>query len=213
MAEVDVVKSRHKKGIVGILQSYGLINMLCSIPAVSTFLFSISFIVFLCFSPSINIYDVLVHLSDLSLTIFPNLLGFSLGGYALIIGFGNTALLKSMTKTKNETDQTIFQRMNGIFAFGLLLQVFELLFAFIVKFIVAIGSSSTIPFFLNHLLVCQIINLFGCFMLTLCASWSLAIIPYIVSNVFLFGQMHHLYLTKERIIEDRRKEAAKQNEA
>ncbi len=212
MKETDPVKARHKKGIIGIIQSYGLSNIIWSFPSITSLLLSILVVGFLYFNQQYNSHDILIKLSDLSLLIYPSLLGFSLGGYALIIGFGNTSLLKSMTRTKTDKDFTIFQRMNGIFAFGLLLQVLELIFAFIIKFTNILEGSNRISFFLTHPNISQILNLGGNFLLLWWACWSLIMIPFIVSNVFLFGQMHHLYLTKQRMIEDRQKEAEKQKE-
>lgn len=117
-------------------------------------------------------------------SLFPNLIGFSLGGYAIIVAFGNTDFLKKIAKS----GKPYYEELNAIFAFSILLQVLVLFISLIAEIYVEILKNIKISLDYN---LYQIGNL--CFnSLTLFfIIWSLSLIPYVISNIFIFGETHH----------------------
>jgi hypothetical protein len=130
---------------------------------------------------------------DKSVSIFPSMLGFNLGGYALIIGFGNSELMKSLTTVAPNKKVSSFQMLSAVFAFSILLQLLSFIFAFLSDYFIKLGFST------NSLFLSELINTFFSSILILISLWSLLFIPILVFNIFSFGQAYHFSLTRQRI--------------
>lgn len=198
MTELDLknLETNHKMGLSGIKSAYPIKSILSSYPFCISLLISTILAIFL--YQNKDLYLLLSNTVDLVISIFPNILGFNLGGYALIIGFGNTNLLESMTQKDDEDNSTIFQQINGIFAFSILLQSLTFITGFIVRFLFSLNVTSNITTS-NNTNFCTII------FLLFFALWSLTMIPFLVVNVFTFGQMHHFFLSISRLKEKKNK--------
>ncbi|OHD09594.1 MAG: hypothetical protein A2Y41_04725 [Spirochaetes bacterium GWB1_36_13] len=141
-----------------------------------------------------NLYDIFIDFNNLIISIFPNLLGFTLGGYALIIGFGNKELLKKFTIKSSKSPNSLFQKINSVFAYAIIIQVITL-------------GSSIIIFLINKIKIKsdfhQYVNSFGLFLVSFFTTYSLLLLYKMVINVFDFGQLHHFDLITRRLHEKR----------
>lgn len=194
---LEDIKRDHPTSYRGIIRAYSWRDIKESRPYIFSLVLSLLFLLLVCFS-SKNLYQMIEFWKNQILSILPNLLGFNLGGYALIIGFGNTDLVSSLTK-KKKGKPSVFQKLSGIFAFTLVLQSFAFLLAYIIDVFMELefyALSYTIYIIVNSI-VLSLISFLG--------FWSILILPNLVINVFTLGQMHHLHLTKKRLIESRDK--------
>lgn len=191
------LKNNHNSSLKGILHGYPLKDIFRSVPfwlsLVLTFL-----ILLLTYISKKDSLEILKYWIGQNLSIFPNFLGFSLGGYALIVGFGNTALIQSITKMTTSTKASVFQKLNSIFAFSLLAQLAAFLVSLGVNYFIqldfkAVNETSYI-----------VVNLSTLFVAAFLSIWCVLIIPYIVLGIFNFGQMHHLHLTINRLKDENR---------
>ena len=190
--EAKKIREDHPTSFRGIYKSYSIKDVYESKPFWGSII-STLVLGWLFFFSDKNFYELLVVINEKVINLYPNLLGFNLGGYALIIGFGNNDLIKSLTKKGKNKKNSIFQRLNGIFAFTLILQAFVLIFAFITELVLSLNLdaySDSIYYFTNG---------FSLFVLTFFGLWGILILPILIANVFTFGQLHHFSLTKERI--------------
>jgi len=204
------LKERHKMGLKGILYIQNWKIIVKKIPfratVIATFLTTILFTI-----SKKSSYEILDYLIQMGLSVLPNLLGFSLGGYALIVGFGNTSLIKRMTRKLNKENASLFQKLSAIFAFGLLLQIASLSGAFFVGMIYKLDISLwQFSPFRNKLY--SVLNFIACTLLIFIYYWTFFILPFIVTNIFSFGQTHHFYLTVEKITEDRQSNSEERND-
>jgi hypothetical protein len=78
-----------------------------------------------------SILELIELVVDLIVTIIPSLLGFVLGGYAILIGISNIAIVS----VKIDSNLTLYQKISTVFSISLIMQLFLLVFAFIVKFV------------------------------------------------------------------------------
>jgi hypothetical protein len=195
----DKIKKDHPMSYKGILYSYSWDDIKESKPFTISLAFSIFLFILSLYSKK-ELFDIISFWSNQILTIFPNLLGFNLGGYALIVGFGNTELIQSLTQKKPEKKTSVFQKLSGIFGFTLLLQSITFSLAFIFNFIIQLGFDTSIK------VIYVLINSIAIIVISFSGLWGLFILPSLIVNVFTFGQMHHLYLTKKRLIEKMDKE-------
>lgn len=192
------IKNEHPTSYKGIFMAYNWKDIRESYPFIASISLSILFLLSSMFSTK-NFFEILSIWTNQILTIFPNLLGFNLGGYAIIIGFGNTDLLQALTKKRKEKKTSIFQKLSGVFAFTLMLQCVAFALAFIVNFSIQLDFGTKIES------LSTTINIFAILVLSFLGLWGLLILPVLVANVFTFGQMHHLLLTKNEFWKLKRK--------
>jgi hypothetical protein len=71
---------------------------------------------------------------DLSIAILPNLLGFTLGGFAIFIGFGDARFREALAKKDpDQNKETIYVRLCATFVHFILVQVAALIYAVVAK--------------------------------------------------------------------------------
>ena len=66
---------------------------------------------------------------DLTISILPNVLGFSLGGYAILLAFGDEKFRFIISGPDNDGTPSPFMKMNGAFIHFIVIQIFAILFA------------------------------------------------------------------------------------
>ncbi|WP_020603150.1 hypothetical protein [Spirosoma spitsbergense] len=197
MNDNDQIKKDHPFSYKGIMHAYDAKEIGESIPFWVSIALAVTTLVITWLS-SKSFYEILIFWTEQIMAVFPNLLGFNLGGYALIVGFGNGSLLKAMTRKNAGKKSTIFQKLSGVFAFSILLQLAAFIAAFLITFLNKFEFKS------NSQITVDSVNALLVFILSFLGFWGLLIIPNLVSNVFTFGQMHHSLLTIERIKSERR---------
>lgn len=189
--EKQQIKSQHPTSYRGIFYSYDLKEIRESRPFQISVALCVCLFVISLLSKKTSL-ELVTFWSSQIMTIFPNLLGFNLGGYALIIGFGNTDLIEAMTEKSKSQKISVFQKLSGIFAFAILLQLTGFMSAFLVNF--AINLQFVAP----NIFVFNIVNSIATILLSFLAIWGILILFNLVANVFSFGQGHHLKLTIQR---------------
>lgn len=196
----EILKERHPNGIKGILFMHSWTKIRRGLPFKGAIVGTLIGMLLLCLSNKDN-YKLLRELLEISLSIMPNLLGFSLGGYALIVGFGNTALLKSMTVKLKDEKGSLFQKLSAILAFSVLLQVACLILSYLFMFLYNLNLS-----LIKHQeftsMAYPVINGLAMSILLFMFIWMFLQLPFVVTNIFTFGQTHHFYLTVERVKEN-----------
>ncbi|KAB7730108.1 hypothetical protein F5984_13070 [Rudanella paleaurantiibacter] len=198
--ELEQIRKDHPFGFKGIFYSYDYNEIRESKPFWLSILCSVILLIMTYFFEK-QYYDVVLLLATQIIAIFPNLLGFNLGGYALIVGFGNSDLLQSMTRKSPKKSTSIFQQLSGIFAFAILIQIGAFISAFFVNFVIQLKFDPC------ERLLANSVNIVVTSVLSFLGLWGLFIIPNLVSNVFTFGQMHHFSLTMKRMEAEKRKAA------
>jgi hypothetical protein len=122
-----------------------------------------------------------------------------LGGYALVVGFSNTELIKAGTTTEKHS---VYQILNAIFSLCIILQVIVTLSAFLVSWIIRVNlfELTTEPIGIFG----DIINSILILILIFTSIYSLALTPYLIINLFTLSQLNNSFLTIQKIVEDRK---------
>jgi hypothetical protein len=202
-------KLYHSPGFKGLWKNYGLKTLWRGLLIPLLFSLGVSFLIFLSHPEGKDIEDLVLRIKDQSITIIPSLLGFLLGGYTFLIGFGNVDTLKTMTEPRGDSKTSYFQNTSSIFAFCILAQALTLLLAFFYEIashihLEKIDSLSSISKYYTS------INSIGFFIILLSLSYSIFLLPNMVLNVFNFSQVYHQKLAIQRI-KDKRKEDQQKN--
>ncbi|WP_300867346.1 hypothetical protein [uncultured Alistipes sp.] len=191
----DDIKRQHPFSRIGIFNKYTKKKMLKSHATIYSLIFSLILCIIIWITgDSATYYNILIKLTDVALSLFPNFLGFCIGGYALIIGASNIEVLKKMSKPlPNGSHLSFFQVLSSIFAASLIIQCVTLFFAYILQILVNMQLDAVS----NDIGV--VTNLFLIFILVFLTSMSILLLYYTVINIFNFGQAVHLTIR----IEDR----------
>ena len=70
---------------------------------------------------------------DISLSVIPNVLGFSLGGYAILLAFGNENFLKLIAGNEEDDDVSPYMQANACFIHFIVMQFVSLVFSVIAR--------------------------------------------------------------------------------
>ena len=140
--------------------------------------------IFLCSSVSyIELIEITV---DLVNSIIPSLLGFVLGGYAMLIGFSNVSIIAVKINDKI----TLYQKISTVFSMSLIMQIFLLLFSFAIKLIIK-ASISVLPILADVTnIICIIFLFYGLIYITL-------MIKDLVINIFNLSQYQNFKINQK----------------
>jgi len=156
----------------------------------------LTFIIVILFCTYGNIEkDTLNIIVNLILSVIPSLLGFVLSGYALLIGFGNIKVIATKPKTKegdSTKESTLYQKVSAVFAIGLLIQIFLLVFTYVIKLILKID----LPCLVDTFGLCDITNHVVFTILVFSLLYVTVMIKDLVVNIFNFSQVQHLSINK-----------------
>ena len=121
------LKNSHKFSIKGIFPKYIIRKFLYSYSMlISVGITAILSFLIIYFKLE-NTFTLLDEIINITLDLLPNILGFCIGGYALIIGIGNIEALKKMSSPMEKRDNlSFFQILSSVFAGSLVLQCITL---------------------------------------------------------------------------------------
>ena len=186
------IENLHKAGIAGIIDILKKHETFKKWPFISSIIISVIVVVIIALIKSHQLYTVIQISTDLVLSVFPSLLGFSLGGYAISVGFSNTAFLK---KDSSTTEHSLYQILSAIFAFSVILQILATLFGILLSWCIKTEIQKMFVDFPYWLMIaCNILALICLFFLSI---YSLLLTPYIVTNLFTLSQLNNAQLTIE----------------
>ncbi len=181
----DEFKYKHLGSLIDLWKIYKLHHrLICSFQFWSAILFSI-IIIIVCLLNHADAFYILQKIIDKVFTILPNILGFNLGGYVLVIGLGYERLLKELTDNDDE-GYSFFQHNSSIFAWSIFIQALALITAYIFSIISDLSITSECASLINYIALGIILLL---------SSYAIFLIIRIVLNVFLFGQTIHFLVT------------------
>lgn len=143
-----------------------------------------------CKLPTIDNQKFFSHLIDLGLGIYPSLLGFSLGGFVLIITFGEKNIVEKYLLKKNKQGNSYYESMLGSFTWIVFIHAVTLLctFAFWVLREIFLYSMTAYE---AYILPFSTSFLFFLFTYSLTSSVDLVV------SMFTFWRLHHDLLNHE----------------
>jgi hypothetical protein len=140
--------------------------------------------------------EIIKFIANQAIDIFPNILGFNLGGYILLISLNVKDILTELTEPDDSKGEnfSFYQKMSSVFAFSILLQISLLIVSMIFTLIIEFAQN----IFINDLLS-NVLNSIALFLLSFLLSYSTLLIFQIVLNVFNFGQVLHFFFRVENL--------------
>ena len=133
-----LIYSKHKR-LLKSLQLWFAVGF-----AIIFFLFS-----WFCVNDSDGIMHIITIIVNKVLAIMPTILGFSLTGYVLFIGFGSSDFLKNITE-QNDYGYSFFQHFSIIFAWCVLVQSTTLIFSFVISLVIDLNIQYEYALVVNY---------------------------------------------------------------
>jgi len=189
LPDLESLRETHKAGYEGLRRIYIKDKFFKSlrIPIFTTLIVNIVFVIY-----NTDPYVLIISLINAVFAIVPNLLGFILGGYAIIIGLGNENFLKATATITKKKPISYYQKFSSIFALNLLSQSVTLIFSLVLFIISQVTFNLPIQ-------LANILNHIGLFIFSLSLFYTIFQIPTMIINIFSLSQAHHLFLYKEKI--------------
>jgi len=139
-----------------------------------------------------NIIKILDSTINKILAILPNILGFTLTGYALLLSFGSSEFMDEIT-IQDDEDYSFYQHFSSIFAWSIIIQATTLFTAFIIS----IASDYNLNWQYGEILNGSVFIIILFF-----SIYSLLLVSRLVLNVFTFGQVIQFHYTVKKIASD-----------
>lgn len=130
------------------------------------------------------------YVASTILSVGPNMLGFTLSGYALMMGLSNSEFIQGLINFKEKgKEYSLFQSLNAVFAVVLGMMFLTTIVGAFVS--VILKAKISLPYELNDFT--DIYNWFSLFLLMFLMFYTINAIKDIVINIFNFGQYVQLY--------------------
>jgi len=188
------IKELHEVGFSGIIKILKIKGTFKKFPFYGSLILSVLIVALISSFHAEILYSYLQITAEILVAFFPSLLGFSLGGYALVVGFSNVDLIK---KGSSIEKHSLYQILNAIFSLSIIFQVFTTILCLSVNWFIKVNFSvlvnNNIETFNNS------INAVVLFFLLFGSIYSLCLTPYVVTNLFTLSQLNNLHLTVEQI--------------
>lgn len=191
--QIDEIKKHHKPSIAGLKDIIKTRNPLCQAPFIISTILSIFFLVVFIFNPEKSFVGI-DKLAEIITICFPCLLGFSLAGYAMVVGFPNTELIQEDSQTN---DYTLYQVLSAFFALSIILQVFATAIAFCIWWFIKIDVTGLLNFNCEH--IGYFVNIAFIFILLFIGLYAVCLTPYIAINLFSLSQVNSTFFTVKKI--------------
>ncbi|ADQ80430.1 hypothetical protein Palpr_2294 [Paludibacter propionicigenes WB4] len=189
------IKDNFVVGLKGIFKIVGLKEIIFSV--VNILSISLSIIIIICsFIFELDEYKLIVEIVGLMVNFLPSILGFTIAGYTLVVGFIQSGMLSKISEPIEDSKYSLYQNMSSNFALNVIFQGFALIFAFFVHFIIYFDNEiiSNIEIYYY-----DIINKLGLFLILYWFIISLFLVIQITINIFNFSQLHHYFINKEKL--------------
>ena len=194
------IRQQHSMGLSGLMIIYPKDKFLKGALLPTLLTLGICLLVIL---EEVSMQAFLQQIVESTVSILPNLLGFLLGGYTILIGFGNTNLLKANTRLAPNRSISLFQMLSSIFALTIYLQALALGIAVVAHFTLRIPLTPKPGLSLYLYEAAPVVNGIVAPLLLFLLLYSVSSLRDMVINVFGFAQQYHLALTEERMMNER----------
>jgi hypothetical protein len=143
-------------------------------------------------------YMFIKELTTQAIAFIPNILGFTIGGYAFLIGVNSSTLLNKITEPQSHSKYSLYQEASASFAINLVIQACTFVISYCVHFIILLEEGSKIS---NNLSECTTAVVNHTILSILCLLFisSLFMIIQIIVNIFDFSQLIHYGINRDKL--------------
>lgn len=203
MNEDNELKKAHPMSLKGVFNQYTVSKIFRSGGTLVSLIITIAIVIGIYHQyHTINdYYNMLIRITNTVLSLLPNILGFCIGGYALIIGACSTDTIKKMSAPYSEKhNYSLYQILSSVFAATLIIQCFTLVVAYIVHFCLLFEFST------DNVSIGAVVNISVLFILLFLFCLSISLLYYTIINIFNLGQTMHFCVRLDNETQTTKKE-------
>ncbi|MGE7777761.1 hypothetical protein ACQKLP_23805 [Chitinophaga sp. NPDC101104] len=141
---------------------------------------------------------LIIEIKDLLISLLPGILGFTIGGYSILIGFTQPELIKKISGPRKDSIFSLYQLASASFASNILIQAFVLIMAYLIHIITWIDLHKKVIFKSTDYLI-LLVNWAILSILLLGFITSIIVIIQLIVNVFNFSQLYHYNINKTHL--------------
>ena len=146
----------------------------------------------------VAIYPLIIEVKNLIIPLLSCILGFTIGGYSILIGFTQPGLVEKISGPRQESIFSLYQLASASFACNILIQGIVLIFAYFIHLVSWIDVNKQVQFQIANWLV-ETVNMIALAIILLGFILSIFIILQLVNNVFNFSQLYHYNINKIKL--------------
>jgi len=150
---------------------------------------------------NVNPYKLILDLANQIISFVPSFLGFSIGGYAFLIGFNQASLINKISEPQKKSKYSLYQQASAAFAVCLLIQAFTLCVGYLIHFITYLDEEKKLYKYFSEKTI-SILNYSSLLITLVFFITSLLVVIQIILNIFNFSQLYHYNINKEKIDEE-----------
>lgn len=144
---------------------------------------------------NISQYEIISEVTNTLLSFLPGILGFTIAGFTLMVGFLQSDLIDGITERVGDSIYTLYQHIVSRFAMSVLVQSIALIIAYTFHFFMWYENKSTLVLPLS---LERIINITAVFIIWYGFLLSVFIVCQVIINIFDFSQLHHFVIVKKK---------------
>ena len=191
----ESVEQSHITGIKGLLAISSYSEIFCSranlIAFIASVLITLGGVLL-----EMNQYEIIIEVTNILISFLPGILGFTIAGFTLMVGFLQTDLIEGITERINDSVFTLYQKIVSKFALGVLIQSFALIIGYAYHFIVFYESKSLL---ILNLDLERSLNILAVFIIWYSLCLSVFIVCQVILNIFDFSQLHHFVVISKKM--------------
>jgi hypothetical protein len=191
--QINSISEHHKPSFNGLISIVKTRKPFRKTPFLLSAILSTFFLVVFICNPNKS-FVALEKISDIAAVCFPALLGFSLAGYTMVVGFPNNELLEEDSDPNN---YTLYQVLSSFFALNIILQVIAMSIGFCVSWLISINITEL----LGHSFSCiyNVINILVAVVLLFVSLYTMCLTPFIAINLFSLSQVNSAFFTVKKL--------------
>lgn len=190
----EELKKAHPMSLKGIFNKYTVSKIIFSRGTFISLIVTAAIVLYFCihFHTVDDYYQVLYAITDTVLSLLPNILGFCIGGYALIIGAFSMDTIKKMSKPfSKKHNLSMYQVLSSVFAATLIIQCMTLVLVCLIRFGLLLDLKTDCGIW------CAVVNVSLIAILIFFSCISLSLLYYTIVNLFTLGQTMHFCIRNE----------------
>lgn len=205
------IESTFKTGIAGIFLISGgiyrtfLSNKVSVVSIIASILFTLLVFIF-----KVDFYILILEIKDILIIFLPSILGFTIAGYSLVVGFIHNDMLSEISEPAENSKFSLYQKMSSAFALNIIFQAIALIIAYLIHFVEFIEKHKTLKFSLPVDGI-KSINFIGLIFISYWFIISVLLVIQIIINIFNFSQLHHYFVNKTKIAKLNPEKSNKEN--
>lgn len=181
-------------GFKGVLKIAEYNKLIKSFSTIASLILSI-IVIAITITLNVDFYLLILEIKSLMINFLPSILGFTIAGYTLVVGFIQGGMLDRISEPMKDSKFSLYQKMSSSFALIIITQLIALLIAYSYHLFIFFDSNMKFVNPTNP----KCVNYIALPLITFSFLLSFFLSIQLVLNIFGFSQLHHYMINIEKV--------------